>query len=375
MTAPMTARLAPLAALLALSGSALAEAPDPVAVTVTDKGCEPASLTVPAGKSVFRIRNQSRRVLEWEILQGTLIVEERENIIPGFVQTLTATLQPGTYAMTCGLLSNPKGTLTVLAAAGTEAAGGPPDPMALVGPLAAYKHYVAGQVGLFVERTRAFTEAVKAGRIAEAKALYATARQPYERIEPVASLFNDLDKSMDVRADDFEQKEADPGFIGFHRIEKGLWADHSTEGLGPHADRLMADAEELKRRITDLTIPPAKMVGGAAGLIEEVAATKISGEEDRYSRTDLSDFHANVEGSRKIYDLLRPLVERQDPDFVARTDRNFARVEALLTKYRSEDGSFAPYDRLSDRDRQALKGPITVLAEDLSTLRGKLGLD
>ncbi|GJD47864.1 Iron uptake system component EfeO [Methylobacterium crusticola] len=372
---PITARPL-LAALLLPAGAVLpaaAQAPEPVAVTVTDKGCEPAALTVPAGRSVFRISNKSRRVLEWEILEGTMIVEERENIIPGFVQSLSATLAPGSYQMTCGLLSNPKGTLTVTAAA-TQAAGAP-DPMALVGPLAAYKLYVMSEVDAFLGRTRAFTEAVKAGQIPQAKALYTEARRHYERIEPVASLFNDLDKSMDVRADDFELKEADPGFIGFHRIEKGLWADNSTAGLDPHADRLLADATELKRRIVDLTVPPAKMVGGAAALIEEVAATKISGEEDRYSRTDLSDFHANVEGSRKIFDLLRPLVSARDPDFVARTEKNFSRVEALLAKYRAEDGSFAPYDRLSERDRNALKGPITVLAEDLSTLRGKLGLD
>lgn len=370
----MTARWPALAAAFLLSaGSASAQAPDPVAVTVTDKGCEPAALTVPAGKSVFKISNKSRRVLEWEILQGTMIVEERENIIPGFVQSLSATLQPGSYEMTCGLLSNPKGTLTVTAA--TAAAPGAPDPMALVGPLAAYKLYVMAEVEAFHGQTAAFVAAVKAGRIAEAKTLYPQARRHYERIEPVASLFNDLDKSMDVRADDFERKDADPGFIGFHRLEKGLWADNSTEGLGAHADRLLADATELKRRIADLTIPPAKMVGGAAGLIEEVAATKISGEEDRYSRTDLWDFHANVEGSRKIFDLLRPLVATRDPDLVARTETNFSRVETLLAKYRTGDGGFAPYDSLSDRDRNALKRPITVLAEDLSTLRGKLGLD
>ncbi|AWN52135.1 iron uptake system protein EfeO [Methylobacterium sp. 17Sr1-1] len=370
-------RPAALALVLLSTVAASAQAPEPqvsepVAVTVTDKGCEPAALTVPAGKSVFKISNKSRRVLEWEILQGTMIVEERENIIPGFVQSLSATLQPGSYEMTCGLLSNPKGTLTVTA---TAAAAGAPDPMALVGPLAAYKLYVMGEVEAFHARTAAFVAAVKAGRIAEAKALYPVARRHYERIEPVASLFNDLDKSMDVRADDFERKEADPGFTGFHRLEKGLWADASTEGLGPTADRLLGDATELKRRVADLAIPPARMAGGAAGLIEEVAATKISGEEDRYSRTDLWDFHANVEGSRKIFDLLRPLVAPRDPDFVARTEKNFSRVEALLAKYRTEDGGFSPYDSLSDRDRNALKGPITVLAEDLSTLRGKLGLD
>ena len=88
---------------------------EPVAVTVTDKGCEPNALAVPAGRTLFRIRNASKRAIEWEILQGTMVVEERENIIPGFVQNLTATLEAGDYEMTCGLLSNPKGTLKVQA--------------------------------------------------------------------------------------------------------------------------------------------------------------------------------------------------------------------------------------------------------------------
>ena len=40
-----------------------------------------------------------------------------------------------------------------------------------------------------------------------------------------------------------------------------------------------------------------------------VKNSKISGEEDRYSHTDLWDFQANVEGSQKIVDLLRPQLQ------------------------------------------------------------------
>lgn len=61
------------------------------------------------------------------------------------------------------------------------------------------------------------------------------------------------------------------------------------------------------------------MVGGAAGLIEEVAASKISGEEDRYSHTDLWDFRANVEGSQKIVDLLRPQLQKSQPGTVGKS--------------------------------------------------------
>jgi iron uptake system component EfeO len=350
------------------------DASQPVAITITSKGCEPNAVTLPEGKTTFKIKNGSARALEWEILDGVMVVEERENILPGFVQTLTATLKPGQYQMTCGLLSNPKGTLTVTAT-GTTTAKAEPSASDLAGPLAEYKVYVTGEVGDLVTKTKAFTDAVKAGKLQEAQSLYAPARQHYERIEPMAELFSDLDKSMDARADDFEKKEDDPAFGGFHRIEKALFAEKNTASMEPVADKLMQDVHELQSRIGVLVIPPNKMVGGAASLIEEVAATKISGEEDRYSGTDLWDFQANVDGAQKIFNLVRPLITPRKPELDARVQANFTKVDGLLARYRGQDGQFQNYDKLSPRDRNALKGAITALAEDLSQLRGTLALD
>jgi iron uptake system component EfeO len=354
--------------------AAAQDASQPVSVTITDKGCEPNTLSVPAGKTTFKIKNQSKRAVEWEILDGVTVVEERENIVPGFVQSLTANLKAGQYQMTCGLLTNPKGVLTVAAAA-TNKSAGEPNARDLVGPLADYKIYVATEVGDLVEQTKRFAEAVKAGKLDEARNLYAPTRQHYERIEPVAELFSDLDKSMDARADDFELKENDPAFVGFHRIEKALFADNSTAGMQPLADRLVQDTQGLQNRLGGLTIPPAKMVGGASDLIEEVASTKISGEEDRYSGTDLSDFQANVDGAQEIFNLVRPLIARRNSELEARIRTNFSKVDTLLGRYRGQEGQFQNYDKLSASDRNALKGAITALAEDLSQLRGTLGLD
>ena len=131
---------------------------------------------------------------------------------------------------------------------------------------------------------------------------------------------------------------------------------------------------DLQKRITDLTFPPSKVVGGAAGLIEEVASSKISGEEDRYSRTDLWDFRANLDGAQKIVNLLRPLLEKADKPLLDKIDANFKTVDTLLDKYKTKDG-YENYEKLSDADRNAMKGPITTLAEDLAKLRGVLGLD
>lgn len=140
-----TSVLASLVATLALmeaSGIAPARAADPplVPVTVTAKGCEPNELTVPAGRVTFLITNRSSRALEWEILKGVMIVDERENIAPGFKQRLTTTLAPGAYEVTCGLLSNPRGKLTVLnPAGGTMEVAARPGAAELIGLSAEYR--------------------------------------------------------------------------------------------------------------------------------------------------------------------------------------------------------------------------------------------
>ncbi len=122
-----------------------------------------------------------------------------------------------------------------------------------------------------------------------------------------------------------------------------------------------------------LEITPKAFVGGTAELIEEVASKKITGEEDRYSRTDLWDFQANIDGAKKILALVSPLLQKHDADLHKKIDANFAKVDKILAKYRTKDG-FESYEKLTEQDRLALKGPITALAEDLSTLRGLFGI-
>lgn len=174
---------------------------------------------------------------------------------------------------------------------------------------------------------------------------------------------------------DSRMNSIDPAFGGFHRIEYGLWSEKSAAGLAPVATKLQTDVEALEQRLVDLTFPPEKVVGGAAVLMEEVAATKISGEENRYSQTDLWDFQANFEGAYKIVELLRPLLQKEDPAFLAKTDANFKTVFDTLAKYRTADGGFESYGKLSDNDRKVLAARVNTLAEDLSQLRGLLGLD
>lgn len=368
--APAASGAAPTAASAA---PAAANADGSYNVAVNDAACEPMELTVPSGETVFHIKNNSGRKLEWEILEGVMVVDERENIAPGLSDKMTVTLLPGTYEMTCGLLTNPRGKLTVTDS-GFKAQPAQADMNKLAQPLADYKTYVQGEAKQLVEKTEKFVAAVKAGKVDEAKALFADTRVHYERIEPIAELFNELDPAIDSREDDYKEKAKDDAFTGFHRIEHALWIDGKIDDkVKATADKLDKDVKTLKDEIDVLSFPPGKVVGGAADLIEEVAGTKITGEEDRYSHTDLSDFQANIDGSKKIVDLFRPAIAEKNQTLLDTVDENFKKINDILAKYKKGDG-FEPYDKLSEEDRKQLKAPINTLAEELGKLRGVLGL-
>ena len=366
---------APASGEAAASGAAAAPNADgSINIAVTDTACDPMELTVPSGKTVFNIKNNSGRKLEWEILEGVMVVDERENIAPGLSDKMTVTLMPGTYEMTCGLLTNPRGKL-VVTDSGFKADPAQADMAKLAQPLADYKVYVQGEAKLLVEKTEKFVAAVKAGKVDEAKALFADTRVHYERIEPIAELFNELDPAIDSREDDYKEKAKDDAFTGFHRIEHALWVDNKIDDkVKETADKLDKDVKALKAEIDVLSFPPSKVVGGAAALIEEVAGTKITGEEDRYSHTDLSDFQANIDGSQKIVELFRPMIAEKDKALLDTVDANFKQINDILAKYKKGDG-FETYDKLSEADRTQLKAPINTLAEELGKLRGVLGLN
>ena len=360
------------AAASAPAGETPRNADGSISVAVNDHACEPMQITVPSGQTVFQIKNDSTRKLEWEILKGVMVVDERENIAPSLSDKMTVTLLPGEYEMTCGLLTNPRGKL-IVTDSGFKNTTDEAALEKLAQPLGDYKKYVQGEAKELVSKTEAFVAAVKAGDIDKAKSLFASTRVHYERIEPIAELFNELDPAIDAREDDFKDGPKDANFTGFHRIEHALWVEKDVKGVQTVADKLLEDVKKLQTEIDELNFPPTKVVGGAAALIEEVAGSKITGEEDRYSHTDLSDFQANVDGAQKIVDLFRTPIAEKNKALLDKVDANIKQVNEILAKYNTADG-FADYGKLTKADRNALQVPINALAEDLSQLRGTLGL-
>lgn len=227
----------------------------------------------------------------------------------------------------------------------------------------AYRDFAIGEINQFVKATEEFTNAVKSGNIEKAKELYPTARMYYERSEPIAEVFGDLDPKIDAREGDVPEEE----WTGYHRIEKGLWEENTTKGYEEYADQLLKDTKLLRAKVETVEVTPDVLITGAVDLLNEVSTSKVTGEEDRYSHTDLYDFAANVQGAEKIYELLQSELEKKDQALSEKIGEHFNQVNQLLEKHKKDD-KYILYTELQDSEIKELSQAIDALAEPLSQL-------
>ena len=382
-------RLMPLAvaasALLAAAGAGLfyyatqtasgPERGDIHKVVVGQKSCDPMDFTLPAGRATFEIHNASDRPIEWEILDGVMVVEERENIAPGFHSLLTAKLKPGAFEITCGLLSNPRGKLTVTPSESSEAERAAPPLTAFIGPLSEFKVYLATQSSALVKETARLSEAIAAANVEEAKAAWLAARLPYKRMEAVTGRIADLENAIDPLSDYLEKREADPAFTGFHRIEYGLWDKGTAEGLAPVAERLLADVTALKDRLRGLKLAPEDLAGTAARQAERLATAQILAGEDRWSGADLPDIAANLDGIAKGAGLLVLLVREAAPDVAKTYEERIAAARAALAAAAEGTDGYPPYGHLDTPARERLAAAFADLDKAIAALNPAIGLE
>ena len=343
--------------------------PAEVTVTASDTACDLSGTEGATGANTFVITNDGTKVTEFYVYgEGERVMGEVENISPGLQRKLIVQLgEPGMYQTACkpGMVGDGiRGDFKVTGdSVKIDEAG------KFKEASESYKRYVNSQTDALIAATQIFVDAVKKGDVNAAKAQFPIARTYYERIEPVAESFpNDLDPRIDLREADLEPGQK---WTGFHRLEKDLWVTGLQPDSNAMADQLMADVKELDNGVKapSWTIDSTQIAGGAQGLLDEVAASKITGEEDTFSHTDLWDFKANVDGSQTAVASVRPILDERNADLGKKVDQRFADVDALLEKYRQGDG-FVFYDKVTEPQRQELSRAIDALSKEVSQVQG-----
>ncbi len=372
--ARITAGTAAIAAVsVGIAGCGLTESTksakgtDKVDISITDDGCSPSPASIKAGKLTFKVTNKdAKRVTEAELLKDGRILGEKENLTPGLNGEFTLRLDAGKYSVLCPNAKEDSADFEVTGKSNPDDANAD---ASLKTAVTSYTLFVQNQAGTLVANTKRFTDAIKAGNIAQAKELYAPARTYYEKIEPVAESFGNLDPDIDARVNDVENVAT---WTGFHRLEKALWQDKSLAGMTPIATKLMTDVTKLQTLTKTVKLQPAQIANGAVDLLGEVSKSKITGEEDRYSHTDLWDFDANLAGAREAFDVLQPALGKKNAALATKIGTQFTTVHTDLAKYQQGAG-YVDYSKVTAAERRNLAVGVNALAESLSKVAPLIG--
>ena len=341
-----------------------------VTVSLTPQGCAPQPAKVSAGAVDFNVDNKNAdSVSEAELRTSDLskILGEQENLTPGLSGGFSLNLPPGTYKISCPGASQQDWTFTVTGKAAGQSWQSVPQ---LASAVSGYGMYITRNTSQLVTSSQKFCQAINAGNMAQAKVLYPQARVYYERIEPVAEVWGTLDTSIDGRWENPVTVASQ--FTGFHKLEQLLWEDNTLKGAPQLCAGLVKNEQRLLTLVKSAQYNPLEMASGSTDLLNEAAANKISGEEERYSNTDLPVFKANVDGAMEVVSLFTPYLRQKDPSLLSAINQRNAAVTKVLGTLKSSPGydgtGYVEYSTVLDDQRKQLSTTVNALSEELSKL-------
>ncbi|MFT3673473.1 cupredoxin domain-containing protein [Aestuariivirga sp.] len=333
-------------------------------VTITQTSCEPNILHAPTGEIQFDILNASDRVVEWEILSGVMVLEERENITPGLRSRLSARLEPGTYEMTCGLLSNPRGKLIISGSSNVAPSHQKVDPKNLIGSLAEYKVYELMQIGAMQSAVERLDAALSAGDHVAATETYTLARLSYRRIEPQMVLYGDLKERIAPLPDYLKDRENDRAYVGLYRIGYGLLKNENSTNIRQLLVQLQKDLLQLKTQVRATKLLPADILRLTEQHARRMAET-ILVDNGGVDLNELAELMASWDGLQKPLNLFVPALIGYDKVQLEKLENARARLNDELATLPGDGQSSAS-------KRQKLSALFMELAAAISPVKGVL---
>ncbi|HEX3616917.1 MAG TPA: iron uptake system protein EfeO [Solirubrobacteraceae bacterium] len=354
----------------AKASSGASSASSTVNIALTPAGCDPKPAKVPAGQVTVNVTNKDAgAVSEAELRTSDLshILGEQENLTPGLSGGFSLAIQPGRYVINCPGASQMHWSFTVTGKASGESWT---KNAQLSGAVSSYSDYVDRNVAKLVSTSQAMCTAIGTGSLSAAELAYPKSRVYYEQIEPVAEIWGALDTDIDGRWDNPVTVASQ--FMGFHRIEQLMWEDNTLKGTASLCQGLVHHEQQLLALVRKASYNPLEMAGGAADLIDEAGTAKVTGEEERYSNTDLVVLQANVVAAQEIVSLLRPYLKLHDAKLLSQIDSADAAAEQQVSRFRSTPGydgtGYVEYSTVLNGDREKLAKALSAYKKTLDKL-------
>ncbi|MFD7162417.1 imelysin family protein [Streptomyces violascens] len=354
-------------------GSSAAKPPaakGPTIVEVSPGACGKGWSSAAPGPQVFALSNTSSSAAEVDLTDPATgaVYGEVEGLAPGTTREMRVVLGGGSYAFKCLPDDADAVTGPTVKIAGASTGSGPaavPVTQHDLIPVAlSYQQWITAKTVELTDRTDELKRAVDDGDLAAARDAWLPAHLVYERMGAAYDAFGDADAAINGAGPAPSEAASSKDFEGFHRVEYGLWHGESASSLRGPADRLSRAVHALRDSWPQERLDPAQLGLRAHEILEATAQSELTGRTDYGSGTNLATARANLDGTRELLTLLRPLLTSRYPD-LPRLDAWLDRTQHTLDGF-GTGGHWTPLDRLGRQDRQRVNSDVGQAVELLA---------
>ncbi|MDH6212841.1 iron uptake system EfeUOB component EfeO/EfeM [Streptomyces pseudovenezuelae] len=204
------------------------------------------------------------------------------------------------------------------------------------------------------------------GDLAGARTAWLPAHLEYERLGAAHDAFGDADGEINGTDAGLPDGVHDKDFVGFHRVEYGLWHGRSAGALKVPATALAKAVTALRDSWAQTRMNPAQLGLRAHEILENAVQFELTGRTDYGSGSNLATARANLDGTREVLSRLRPLLATRYPELPS-LEGQLDRAQDTLDGFR-RGGAWTPLDRLSRTRREDVDAVLGDLVERLASV-------
>jgi iron uptake system EfeUOB component EfeO/EfeM len=339
-------------------------------ITVSDNQCGGTWHVASPGWHTFQINNQGVNGAEIDLTDPATgaVYDEIENSGPGTITPMALDVGSGKYAFLCLFSdSNPQVGPTVTVAGDVKGAQAvlPITYNELIQVAKNYQGVLEAGIKVLAGETDTLQAAVKSGNLTAAKSDWLTAHLQYQTLGDAYGAFGDYDTEIDGRAD--AVGVSSPQWTGFYRLEYGLWHGQSAAELTPVARTLDSDAHGLLAWWPTQQITLSDLGRRAHEVIENGLEFQLTGHDDYGSGTTLAAMLANIQASRILLSLLKPLLTSRYPA-LPRVYTDLDTLQSLLQKEHLPNGWWVAESALSPQTREQIDAACGQALQDLAPI-------
>ncbi len=223
-------------------------------------------------------------------------------------------------------------------------------------PVKEYKAYAHGWIERTIVDARALGGALAGGSRADARRAWEKAWGDYMHLGADYGLFGKLEEELDGTAGGPKTSPSDPDFVGFRRLEWGIWTGRPLRSLTSYDQRLVADLTRLRAALPGVEIDALDYATRGHEIVEDAQRDLLNGMDVPWSHQGVVGTAAAIASAEEVFTTLKPLLsgrENTEPEVEYWLDR----LHGLFASLR-HDGRYPGTTQMGTEEHERMNGYV-----------------